>query len=569
MSEQSGPTGPSLSDLCCIFCCPPLPSKIVSKLAFIPPNPVTYQFEALSNEVKNNDSVGQSNFGFNMESNFSATQQQETEIPESENEEENSSSSKRMEKKKNTPRSRRAGHKSKGNSKNVNNNNIKSKQLSQSEQQTNTNTTSTSISPITNTENSELQNNNNNKPLQISTNPSYAHLPGSDVDSSNLSLELQKNNDAQGPSVQNKGKRGASVKTINLNFQSQPQVAKANKSKESELAATSSTQKTQTVKLNYTQTLQTIQVANPDLLKKMNSQPRYGLPCPTKNLFKFIPTIYSPIEPDDFQFLQRQMIPCMVKNPKNKNKIACNYIKYTSNPEYYRARPPNFVILFSHGNAVDIGQMPPFYTSLAKALRTDIMCYDYSGYGASTGKPSEANLYSDIQAVFKFLIDEFKFPANQIILYGQSIGTVATIDLASKSIGSEAAAVILHSPLLSGWKVLLPNSKKNSYACIDPFPNYSKVSKIQSKVLVIHGTHDEIIGFEHGQEIYQMAANKFDPFWVQMAGHNDIEQFPHYVIRLRKLIKELTTQLLVTDKNKQIGMAVQRNLSGLDIRTLI
>ena len=217
MSEQSGPTGPSLSDLCCIFCCPPLPSKIVSKLAFIPPNPVTYQFEALSNEVKNNDSVGQSNFGFNMESNFSATQQQETEIPESENEEENSSSSKRMEKKKNTPRSRRAGHKSKGNSKNVNNNNnIKSKQLSQSEQQTNTNTTSTSISPITNTENSELQNNNNNKPLQISTNPSYAHLPGSDVDSSNLSLELQKNNDAQGPSVQNKGKRGASVKTIGV-----------------------------------------------------------------------------------------------------------------------------------------------------------------------------------------------------------------------------------------------------------------------------------------------------------------------------------------------------------------
>lgn len=34
--------GLSVSELCCLFCCPPCPSKIVAKLAFLPPQP-TYK----------------------------------------------------------------------------------------------------------------------------------------------------------------------------------------------------------------------------------------------------------------------------------------------------------------------------------------------------------------------------------------------------------------------------------------------------------------------------------------------------------------------------------------------
>ena len=29
--------GLSLNELCCLFCCPPFPSKIAAKLAFLPP----------------------------------------------------------------------------------------------------------------------------------------------------------------------------------------------------------------------------------------------------------------------------------------------------------------------------------------------------------------------------------------------------------------------------------------------------------------------------------------------------------------------------------------------------
>lgn len=52
-----------------------------------------------------------------------------------------------------------------------------------------------------------------------------------------------------------------------------------------------------------------------------------------------------------------------------------------------------------------------------------------------------------------------------VIVYGQSIGTVPSVDLASRY---ESAAVVLHSPLTSGMRVAFPDTKKTY--CFDAFP---------------------------------------------------------------------------------------------------
>ena len=36
-------------------------------------------------------------------------------------------------------------------------------------------------------------------------------------------------------------------------------------------------------------------------------------------------------------------------------------------------------------------------------INCNIFSYDYSGYGASSGRPSEKNLYADIDAAWQFL----------------------------------------------------------------------------------------------------------------------------------------------------------------------
>ena len=109
------------------------------------------------------------------------------------------------------------------------------------------------------------------------------------------------------------------------------------------------------------------------------------------------------------------------------------------------------------------------------------MSYDYCGYGQSSGKPNENNLNKACAAAYEKLMERYSIRPEQVILYGQSIGTgyyyfylslskttchlskfiskylVPTTDLATKV---EVAAVILHSPLSSGFRVLFPTSKR-------------------------------------------------------------------------------------------------------------
>lgn len=227
----------------------------------------------------------------------------------------------------------------------------------------------------------------------------------------------------------------------------------------------------------------------------------------------------------DFQYSQRELdtIEVFLTKSNRGNRISCMYVRCVPGAR--------FTVLFSHGNAVDLGQMCSFYISLGTRINCNIFSYDYSGYGVSTGKPSEKNLYADVDAAWQALRTRYGISPENIILYGQSIGTVPTVDLASRY---ECAAVILHSPLTSGMRVAFPDTKKTY--CFDAFPNIDKVSRITSPVLFIHGTEDEVIDFSHGLALFERCPKAVEPLWVEGAGHNDIELYSQYLERLRKFI---------------------------------
>lgn len=227
----------------------------------------------------------------------------------------------------------------------------------------------------------------------------------------------------------------------------------------------------------------------------------------------------------DWQYSQRELetIEVFRTRTRSGNSIACMYVKNTENPQ--------FTLLFSHGNAVDLGQMSSFFVGLGSRIGCNIMAYDYSGYGSSTGKPTESNLYADTEAAWQALLTRYNLRPDQVILYGQSIGTVAAVDLATRH---EVAGIILHSPLMSGMRVAFPDT--NRTWCFDPFPSIEKVSRITSTILVIHGTEDEVIDFSHGLAMFERAPRTVEPLWVEGAGHNDVELYGQYLDRLRRFI---------------------------------
>jgi hypothetical protein len=84
----------------------------------------------------------------------------------------------------------------------------------------------------------------------------------------------------------------------------------------------------------------------------------------------------------------------------------------------YYLPPENgdFVVLFSHGNAEDIGQNLGFFQEY-QMQEVGILGYDYRGYGLSDGKASEQNTYRDIAAAYNYLIDQQQIAPERILLF--------------------------------------------------------------------------------------------------------------------------------------------------------
>nr|XP_043625347.1 alpha/beta hydrolase domain-containing protein 17B-like [Erigeron canadensis] len=220
---------------------------------------------------------------------------------------------------------------------------------------------------------------------------------------------------------------------------------------------------------------------------------------------------------------------------KGGNKIVATFWKHPSG---------KLTLLYSHGNAADLGQMKELFLELRAHLRVNIMSYDYSGYGASTGKPSEFNTYYDIEAVYNCLKNNYGIKQEDIVLYGQSVGSGPTLHLASRL--QRLRGVVLHSAILSGIRVLYPVKMTFWF---DIFKNIDKVQKVSCPVLVIHGTNDEIVDFSHGRRLWELAKDKYDPLWVQGGGHSNLESYPEYIRHLRKFIKAM--EKLASRQNKQ------------------
>lgn len=124
------------------------------------------------------------------------------------------------------------------------------------------------------------------------------------------------------------------------------------------------------------------------------------------------------------------------------NNVACLMIEPNERPRY--------TILFNHGGTVDLGALANFLWTFGQRLECNVFIYDYSGFGETPGKPTEAALYADAQAALACLMNKYRVPLSKIVLYGQSLGTAVALHLASQH---KVAGVLLHSPFLSSGKL--------------------------------------------------------------------------------------------------------------------
>lgn len=181
---------------------------------------------------------------------------------------------------------------------------------------------------------------------------------------------------------------------------------------------------------------------------------------------------------------------------------------------YYESSESAYTILFSHGNAEDIGQNRVFFEML-RDNGFSVLAYDYRGYGQSDGSPSEKNTYEDIEAAYGYLTGRLKISPDSIIVLGRSVGAGPSLYLATKE---KFAGLILESPFTSAFRIVT----RVGILPFDKFDNLSRIAKVDCPVLVMHGEADNIVLAWHGKKIYETAKPPKMQLWVEGASHNDL-----------------------------------------------
>jgi len=175
-------------------------------------------------------------------------------------------------------------------------------------------------------------------------------------------------------------------------------------------------------------------------------------------------------------------------------------------------------VLFCHGNAGNISHRMDMIRMI-NGLKLNVFIFDYRGYGKSIGFPTEKGTYIDAKAAYDYLLSRTDVDKERMIIFGKSLGGAIAIDLATKV---NAAVVISDSAFTSTINV-----GKEIYPFLPmellltmKYDSLSKVKGISEPILIIHSSEDEIIPFDHGQQIFE-ASGEPKEFFRMRGGHNE------------------------------------------------
>ena len=165
------------------------------------------------------------------------------------------------------------------------------------------------------------------------------------------------------------------------------------------------------------------------------------------------------------------------------------------------------VLLYLHGARWNVEGSAPRIRRMQQ-LGFSVLAIDYRGFGkSSAGLPSEEMAYEDARAAWKWLAEHHGSRPRYV--FGHSLGGAIAIDLAAR-VPDEQGVIVegtftsipdVASSMKWGWLPLGPLITQR-------FESINKVDKLQSPLLVVHGTDDALIPSSLGQRLYEAASGR-------------------------------------------------------------
>ena len=199
---------------------------------------------------------------------------------------------------------------------------------------------------------------------------------------------------------------------------------------------------------------------------------------------------------------------------------------------FYRPMPAGLILYF-HGNSRSIKGWAKYAKDFYR-YNYDVILVDYRGFGKSTGKPSEKNIFSDMQFIYEELSK--KYSQEHLIIYGRSIGSGFAAKIAADN---KPRYLILDSPFYNFTKAVerfvpfLPVRLVLRYH----LRTDQWIKLVACHTYILHGTKDWLIPIRHSEDLQALNPRKITLIRIAGGGHNNLPKYPEYHNFIRDILK--------------------------------
>lgn len=202
------------------------------------------------------------------------------------------------------------------------------------------------------------------------------------------------------------------------------------------------------------------------------------------------------------------------------------------------------MVIWFHGNSGNISTREEKFRELLD-MGYGYIAPSWRGFGKSGNTPSMDGLYSDAYSTIEFLKNLGIKPENTILI-GESLGSGIAMKVALEN---NFKGIFLIAPYTSiadraqeiYWYLPV------KYLVLDNFSTLDKVDKINTPLLIVHGSKDDVMPPSHSNYIFQKANEPKKLILYEGKGHgnldtreifNEMDKFFNDPIGVSKVVKE-------------------------------
>ncbi len=193
---------------------------------------------------------------------------------------------------------------------------------------------------------------------------------------------------------------------------------------------------------------------------------------------------------------------------------------------YHRKHENAKTVIHFHGNGEVVADYLDFLPAIFENKGFNLLLFEFRGYGMSTGEPALVNMLGD----FEYVIKQLAIPESDLIFFGRSVGSLYAIHAAS--IYTNANALILESGIADiEERIMLRINKPDEIDSTKEelkeefdlhFDAQRKLASFMGKSLVLHTINDQLVGVEHGKQLFDYLNNPKKIHLFERGDHNTI-----------------------------------------------